>query len=363
MPTANRAVTVVGAYGHTGRFVVAELRRRGLIPVLSGRDSGKLNAVSLLHPGLELRPASVDDPDSLDRALEGTAAVINCAGPFATTAGPVLEAALRARIPYLDVTAELEVVAETFARYGDRAHDAGVVVVPAMAFYGGLGDLLATAAMADWPAADWISIAYALSSWRPTVGTRQTGQVSARRRDGRRIYFTDHRLEFRTDDHPVTEWTFPAPIGTQTVVAEFTMADSATIPTHIDTREIRTFMSTVAVDDLYSSNMSPPVAVDNRGRSLQTFLVEVVVSSGRSTRRAVTRGQDIYAVTAPLVVAATQHILDTPSVSPGVVAAGKLVDAQDFLASIGPEHLTLENDPFAERTAAPRAPASSQSRC
>jgi hypothetical protein len=54
------------------------------------------------------------------------------------------------------------------------------VVVPAMAFYGGLGDLLATAAMDDWPAADWISIAYALSGWRPTLGTRATSQSRRR---------------------------------------------------------------------------------------------------------------------------------------------------------------------------------------
>src|SRR6266511_6130787 len=73
--------------------------------------------------------------------------------PIATTSAPVLDAALRARIPYLDITAEVEVVADTFAQYADRARDAGIVVVPAMAFYGGLGDLLATVAMDDWPAA------------------------------------------------------------------------------------------------------------------------------------------------------------------------------------------------------------------
>jgi hypothetical protein len=335
-------VTVVGAYGHTGRFVVVELRRRGLIPILSGRDPGKLDAVSRDHPGLDVRPASVDDPASLDEALDGASAVINCAGPFAATAAPVLDAALRAGIPYLDVAAEVEVVMETFARYADPARDAGVVVVPAMAFYGGLGDQLATAAMADWPAADWISIAYALSNWRPTTGTRRTGQVSARRRDGRRIYYTDNRLEFRTGEPPVTEWTFPAPVGTQTVVAEFTMADSATIPTHLKTHEIRTYMSTGAVDDLRSPDQSLPIAVDDRGRSGQTFLVEVIVSAGGSTRRAMARGQDIYAVTAPLVAAATRHILDTPDIAPGVVAAGELVDARDFLTSIGTEHLTYE---------------------
>ena len=92
-----------------------------------------------------VRPATVDDPDSLDRALAGAAAVINCAGPFAVTAGPVVEAALRAGIPYVDVAAEIEANASMFADYAE-APEGDIPVVPAMAFYGGLGDLLVTAA-------------------------------------------------------------------------------------------------------------------------------------------------------------------------------------------------------------------------
>ena len=82
------AVAVFGAYGHTGRFVVSELLDRGLTPILSGRDADKLRALAGDFPGLDVRPTSVDEPASLDRALDGAAAVINCAGPFAATAGP-----------------------------------------------------------------------------------------------------------------------------------------------------------------------------------------------------------------------------------------------------------------------------------
>jgi Uncharacterized conserved protein len=183
MPS-NQTVAVFGAYGHTGRFVVSELVRRGWRPILSGRDASKLNALGAASPGLDIRPASVDDPDSLDRALAGAAAVINCAGPFASTSAPVIEAALRARIPYLDVAAELEANLDTFKHYAERARETGVVIVPGMAFFGGLGDLLATAAMGDWTAADEICIAYGLSSWKPTPGTRAAGQVSRQRREG-----------------------------------------------------------------------------------------------------------------------------------------------------------------------------------
>lgn len=273
----------------------------------------------------------------LDLAFRDADAVINCAGPFAATAAPTIDAAIRAGIPYLDVTAEIEVVTDTFAGYPD----AGIPIVPAVAFYGGLADLLATAAIGDWRTADHVTIAYALSGWRPTPGTRATGRVSAQRRDGRRITYTGHRLRHRVGDPPRTEWAFPAPIGTRPVVGEFTMADSATIPTHLDTPEISTYMSENAVEDLRAADPSGPAAVDDQGRSAQTFLVEVVVRSGGVERRAVASGRDIYAVTAPLVVEAASRILAGAGDKAGVASAGARFDATDFLSSLSPRHLTI----------------------
>ncbi|SDG39451.1 saccharopine dehydrogenase NADP-binding domain-containing protein [Pseudonocardia oroxyli] len=90
-----------GAYGHTGRFVVAELRRRGIEPVVSGRDATRLAAT-----GYEARPAATDDPAALAAAFAGADVVINVAGPFLDTAVPVAAAAVRAGAHYLDVSAE-----------------------------------------------------------------------------------------------------------------------------------------------------------------------------------------------------------------------------------------------------------------
>ena len=340
--TSNKSVTVFGAYGHTGRFVVSELRQRGWTPILSGRDPDKLNALGDVHPGLDLRPARVDDSASLDRALVGSTAVINCAGPFARTSAPVIEAALRAQIPYLDVAAEIEAIADTFEQYADRAREAGTVIVPAMAFYGGMGDLLATAAMGDWTAADEISIAYTLSSWKPTRGTRATTEVSRQRRGGRRLVFSNHRMQFRTDDAPVVNWTFPPPIGTQVVMAEFTMADSVTIPRHLRTPEIRTYMTLAPLKDLDDPDLSPPPATDKSGRSAQTFLVEVAARVGSQERRAVASGRDIYAITAPLVVAATQRVVSMRGKKAGAFAAVEIFDARDFLKSLCPVYLSIE---------------------
>lgn len=76
-----------------------------------------------MYPEAPVRVASAGDPASLDRALSGAAVVINCAGPFANTAPPVMDAALRAGVHYLDVTAEQAVALHAFERLADRACD------------------------------------------------------------------------------------------------------------------------------------------------------------------------------------------------------------------------------------------------
>jgi short subunit dehydrogenase-like uncharacterized protein len=97
--TSHQVVTIFGAYGHIGRLVISELRKREWTPILSRRDPGKLNALGDLHPGLDLRPACVGDAVSLDRALVSATAIISCARPFARTSAPVIDAALRAKSP------------------------------------------------------------------------------------------------------------------------------------------------------------------------------------------------------------------------------------------------------------------------
>ncbi|MEU5432086.1 saccharopine dehydrogenase NADP-binding domain-containing protein [Streptomyces sp. NPDC020719] len=338
---SGQIVAVYGAYGHTGRFVVAELRDRGFVPVLVGRDARKLQALAESHPGLEARPASVDDPAALDRALAGAAAVINCAGPFVRTAVPVIEAALRAGIPYVDVAAEIEANVDTFAHFADRAREAGTVIVPAMAFYGGLGDLLATAAMGDWTSADEAHIAYGLSGWHPTKGTRAAGTVSGERRKGRHVRYTNGKLEYHNDPRPTLKWAFPEPMGTRSVLGEFTMADAVTIPRHLSIPEVHSYMTTEAVRDLTAPDTPAPSAVDNQGRSAQTFLVDVVVRSGGAERRAVATGQDIYAVSAPLAVEAVARVLAGRTRALGVASAGEMFDALDFLRALAP-HISVE---------------------
>ena len=330
----SKRVTVFGAYGHTANFVIAELRWRGFTPILAGRDAVKLRAAREVHRGPEVRVASVDDQSSLDAAMDGSAAIINCAGPFLDTSVPLIESAIRSRIPYLDIAAEQAAVLQVFDRFSTDARAKEIVIAPALAFFGGLGDLMATAALGDWDSADEIRIAVALDSWHPTRGTRITGQ----RNPGPRYFFTNGALE-RKDPAPGSAWNFPEPFGTQDVVS-LSFSESIVISRHLRTRDIRAFLSQTALRDVRDPATPAPEPADASGRSSQIFLMDVIVCRGDEKRRMVARGRDIYAITAPIVVEAAERILQGRARKQGVVAAGEAFDARDFLNALNAIEIT-----------------------
>jgi short subunit dehydrogenase-like uncharacterized protein len=327
-------IAVYGGYGHTGRFVLAELRRRGFVPVACGRDAARLHALSAAT-GVEVRVAATDDPAALDAAFAGTAAVLHCAGPFLDTAAPVLEAALRTRIHYLDVAAEQRAVTDTLARDAE-AKAAGVTVVPAMAFYGGLADLLASAALDGATDADTVDIAVALDGWHPTRGTRLTGE----RNHYPRTYIEHGRTCAVPDPAPMRETDFPAPFGRLETVL-LPLSEAIVVRHHIACRNLHSWMNLAPLRDLRDPATPPPVAVDDYGRSAQRFAIDVRVHRGDRACRAIASGRDIYAVAAPLLVEALQRILDGRVRTVGVLTAGQAFDPPDFLAALAPAGLTV----------------------
>jgi short subunit dehydrogenase-like uncharacterized protein len=323
--------------------VVAQLLRHGFAPVAIGRNSAKLAESGFQESDVPIRTASIDEEASLDRSLAGAAAVINCAGPFMDTADPVAAGALRARIHYLDVSAEQPSAQAIFDRFDDAAMEAGVAVVPAMGFYGGFADLLATAAIGNWDSPnevaqiDEIRLGIALDSWRPTQGTR----ITAQRNTARRLVIEDGKFVPLAQPAPQTFWDFPEPFGRQDVT-EVPFSEVPVIARHLRVACLRTYLNSAPLRDLRDSTTPPPTAADERGRSTQTFLVDVVVRNGSRTRRAIAQGRDIYAFTAPLVVEAAERILDGRVRGSGALAPGEMFDATDFLRALAPEYLTFE---------------------
>jgi short subunit dehydrogenase-like uncharacterized protein len=331
--TSIATIAVYGATGHTGQFVVQEALRRGLAVVAVGRDAARLD--KLFPPAVIRRVAEIDDPASLDQAFAGCAVVINCAGPFLDTAQPVAQAALRAGAHCIDVTAEQASAQATLADFDAPARAAGKVVIPAAGFYGGLADLLASTLAAPGPI-DEITVAVGLDRWWPTAGTRKTGE----RNQVPRMVVKDGQLVRLEPSANVPDWAFAAPLGAQAMV-ELPFSETITLAHHLPATSIRSLLNRTALQDVRDATTPAPTAVDGRGHSAQRFELAVQLTQGGETKTAGARGQDIYAVTAPIVVEAALRLVAPGHQHSGALTLAQAVDPSELLQALHRQSLEV----------------------
>ncbi|HEY7328824.1 MAG TPA: saccharopine dehydrogenase NADP-binding domain-containing protein [Gemmataceae bacterium] len=147
-----------GANGYTGRLIAREAVVRGLRPVLAGRNAEAVGALAR-ELGLEHRIISLDDAAATRKGLEGVQAVLHCAGPFAHTAKPMVDACLEARVHYLDITGEISVF-ESLAARDTEAMAAGILLLPGAGFDVVPSDCLAAHLHRRLPTAKRLTLAF-----------------------------------------------------------------------------------------------------------------------------------------------------------------------------------------------------------
>jgi len=180
------ALVIYGANGYTGELIARRAAAEGVPAVLAGRDAVAVAALAG-QLGLPHRVFGLDDAKAIATTLQGTAAVLNCAGPFSRTAAPLVDACLRGRVHYLDITGEIEVL-EALARRDGEARAAGVTVLPGAGFDVVPSDCLLAHVAGRLPSATTLRLAFAVGT-KMSRGTALTSIENAHgggviRRDG-----------------------------------------------------------------------------------------------------------------------------------------------------------------------------------
>ena len=176
-----------GANGYTGKAIAVEAVRRGERPVLAGRNGPVIEAL-----GRDLqcptRVFPLVSPHLIGRHLDGIGAVLHCAGPFAKTAEPMIDACIDRGVHYLDITGEIDVIELAHARHAQAA-SAGVTVMPAVGMDVVPSDCLAARLATALPGAVRLELAFT-ANWSLSRGTARTiwlhlAQGGRIRRDGK----------------------------------------------------------------------------------------------------------------------------------------------------------------------------------
>jgi short subunit dehydrogenase-like uncharacterized protein len=333
-------IAVYGASGFTGRLAAAELGRRGLSPVLVGRNAERLRkaAVDAGVADAEVRVAGLHDPAALAAAFAGCDAVVNAAGPFALWGEPVVRAAIAAGCHYVDTSGEQGWIQQVLDTAAPAAERVGVTVVPAMADDGGPGDLIA-----HLTAAPLTNVADLL-----VVDARRPGAASRGTARSMGAVFDAGPLEYAGGTwHPATGGTpsITVPGETEEVaLTPFALPGVVTVPRHVRAGRVRSGIRT-EVAELFASLTpdvvdSVPEVLDEEARSTNDWLmlVEAVDDAGRRARGWVT-GPDAYGLTAVIAVEGARRLV-TDGARAGALTPAQAFDAAGFLDALAPHGVT-----------------------
>jgi short subunit dehydrogenase-like uncharacterized protein len=303
-------VLLLGAAGNSGRLIAAELARRGLSLRLAGRSRGPLEdlARALAADGAttEVRTVDVSDATSLTRTIAGVGVVMSTIGPFAWYGGPVIDASLAARVPYVDIANEWAAVRGVLDRDGQARAD-GVTLVTGAGFGPAATETLVLRLAEQMGAApDLVRVAAAAGVTRQSEGVRQTIQESL-----------SHGVAMiYRDDQVVRE-----PLGSGATVLTFGGTQRQMLPGPVGDLETARLASGAANVVAYIAN--PAARGSSSGTGSYTW-AEASGPGGRTLTAELHTGEGVRA-TAAIAAETTQRVL--AGAKPGAWTAGQLFGA------------------------------------
>lgn len=180
-------ILIYGANGYTGELITRFAVERGMKPIIAGRNEMAIREIAEKH-GLEYRIFSLAENEKLDAALNEVEMVLHCAGPFSITSRPMVEACLRNKKHYTDITGEISVF-ETCAAMDRKAQDAEIMLMPGVGFDVVPSDCLARHLKNRLPTATYLTLAFygmgRISHGTQATMTMNVGRGGAIREDGK----------------------------------------------------------------------------------------------------------------------------------------------------------------------------------
>jgi short subunit dehydrogenase-like uncharacterized protein len=177
-----------GANGYTGQLIAKMANEYGIVPILAGRNKEALETMaSTLN--MNFRVADLSDEKALDAAMKDVSLVLHAAGPFKRTARPMIEACIRNKKHYIDITGEIGVY-EMAKKFDEVAKNAGIMIMPGVGFDVVPTDCIASFLKNKLPDATDLKLAFAsigggLSHGTATTMAEGSGEKSAARQNGK----------------------------------------------------------------------------------------------------------------------------------------------------------------------------------
>ncbi|WP_067471171.1 saccharopine dehydrogenase NADP-binding domain-containing protein [Nocardia amamiensis] len=334
-------IAVYGATGHTGGYLLTELRRRGLTPILVGRDADRIRAAADAA-GLsdaDVRVADLTDHATLVAAFTGADVVISSLPAYVNHGAAVLGAAIDAGAHYTDMSGEQPFLKRVFDEFGPKAAAAGVTVVSGITDSNVPGDLLAylTSRRVAGPA-DVVLSHLSKSGGNGSKGSAKTVFASLDWFRGGGWHYADGQLRTGAAARH-DKLTFPGDTE-PTAVAKFPQPPVLTIPRHSDVSYVEGVLATSILDTLsgFTAELIDTLPDEPSSDLHYDLVVDASGTDGRVVRGVVS-GVDSYRDSALMAVETAVRLAGGAAV-PGALAPAEAFDAVDFLDALAPFGIT-----------------------
>jgi short subunit dehydrogenase-like uncharacterized protein len=121
-----------GAYGYTGTLIAHEAKDRGHKPVLAGRSAGKLIPLAE-ELDLDYMIFDLRHEETISNIVKEFDLIFLAAGPYKYTSAPMLNACLKTKTNYVDITGEIPILEQHF-NYDVQARENDIALISGVGF-------------------------------------------------------------------------------------------------------------------------------------------------------------------------------------------------------------------------------------
>ncbi|WP_159842040.1 saccharopine dehydrogenase NADP-binding domain-containing protein [Nocardia sp. CY41] len=336
-----RTIAVYGATGHTGGYLLAELRRRGLTPTLVGRDADRIRAAADAAdlPDAAVRVAELTDHAALVTAFTGADVVISSLPAYVEHGAAVLAAAIDAGAHYTDMSGEQLFLKRVFDEFGPRATAAGVTLVSGVTDSNVPGDLLAHLATRRVTGPAEVVLSHlSKSGGNGSKGSAKTVFASLDWFRGGGWHYADGELRTGAGARH-DKVTFPGDTE-PTTVAKFPQPPVLTIPRHSNVSYVEGVLATSILDTLsgFTAELIDTLPDAPSADLRYDLVVDAFGADGRHAR-GVLSGVDSYRDSALMAVETAVRLAGNAA-APGALAPAEAFDPADFLVALAPFGIT-----------------------
>ncbi|HET6880770.1 MAG TPA: saccharopine dehydrogenase NADP-binding domain-containing protein [Pirellulales bacterium] len=214
MKEASRVVSVLGGYGIFGGRIAEALSRDDSCRVRVVGRNVKVGGNFAYRIGADFRPCTLDDRDSLRRALDGSFAVIHAAGPFQGGDYRVAEVCLELGAHYLDLS-DARIFVAGIGRLDADARRRGLLVVSGVSSTPAITSALINELTSEFSRIDEIHTALSPGNRNPRGVSTVAAVLSYVGREIR--VWRDGRWVSRPGWGDARRLDFPSPVGRRRV--------------------------------------------------------------------------------------------------------------------------------------------------